>query len=256
MVQKVQSVDGTTIAYERAGKGAPLVIVGGALNNRQSAAGLASLLAKDFTVFRYDRRGRGDSSDARAYAVDREIDDLRALADAAGAPVNLYGHSSGAILALEAAAAGLPVARIAAYEPPYFPAGGRSEPWQAFVEKVRTLAASGRGGEAVEAFIRHTGADFDPGMKKAPFWPSLAALAHTLPYDLTLAADGAAPVVRLSMVAAPVLALYGGSSPDWAQAAATAVAAAVQDGRVDVVADQDHSVADNVLAPVLRGFFS
>ena len=253
MVQTVQSADGTTIAYEQAGTGPALILVGGALNNRYSAANLVPLLAESFTVVSYDRRGRGDSANTPPYAVAREVEDLRALAEAADGPVHLYGHSSGGILSLEAAAAGVPVRKIAVYEPPYLTGGG--DDWQAFVDKVRSLADGGHGDKAVEEFIRHTGSDFDPGMTQAPWWPALVALAPTLPYDLTLAADGGVPADRFAGIAAPVLALYGGASAAWAAASATAVASAVQDGRKDIVAGQDHAVAPDAVAPVLLDFF-
>lgn len=228
MIQTVQSADGTTIAYELAGSGPALILVGGALNNRHSAASLVPLLADAFTVVSYDRRGRGDSTNTPPYAVDREVEDLRALAAAADGPVHLYGHSSGGILSLEAAAAG---------------------------GKVRSLADSGRGSEAVEAFFRHAGAGFDPGMTRAPWWPALVSLAHTLPYDLTLSADGGVPADRFAGIAAPVLALHGGASASWAAASATAVAAAVQDGRKNVIDGQVHAVAPDAVAPVLLEFF-
>ncbi len=253
MFQTVQSADGTTIAYEQAGTGPVLILVGGALNNRHSAGGLVPLLAESFTVFSYDRRGRGDSTNTLPYAVEREVEDLRALAAAADGPVHLYGHSSGGILSLEAAAAGVPAAKVAVYEPPYLTGGG--DDWQVFVDKVRSLAGSGRGSEAVEAFFRHAGAGFDPGMTQAPWWPALVSLAHTLPYDLTLTADGSVPADRFAGIGAPVLALYGGASAPWAAASATAVAEAVQDGRKEAVDGQDHAVAPDAVAPVLLDFF-
>lgn len=255
MVQTVQSADGTIIAYEQTGSGAPLIVVGGALNNRHSAANLVPLLEGAFTVLSYDRRGRGDSTDTAPYAVEREIEDLRALGAAAGGPVHLYGHSSGAILSLEAAAAGVPVGKIAVYEPPYLTGGDPDEGWQAFADKVQSLAEGGNPDKAVEEFIRHTGAGFDPGMTQTPWWPALVALASTLRYDLTLAADGSVPADRFSGISAPVLALYGGASPAWAGASATAVASSVQDGRKDVLEGQDHAVAPDAVARVLLEFF-
>ncbi|MDI3195859.1 alpha/beta hydrolase [Pseudarthrobacter sp. AL07] len=204
------------------------MLVGGALNNRHSAASLVPLLADTFTVVSCDRRGRGDSTNMPPYAGDREVEDLRALAAAAEGPVHLYGHSSGGILSLEAAAAG---------------------------GKVRSLADSGRGSEAVEAFFRHAGAGFDPGMTRAPWWPALVSLAYTLPYDLALSADGGVPADRFAGIAAPVLALHGGASASWAAASATAVAAAVQDGRKNVIGGQVHAVAPDAVAPVLLEFF-
>lgn len=253
MIQTVQSADGTTIAYELAGSGPALILVGGALNNRHSAHSLVPLLADAFTVVSYDRRGRGDSTNTPPYAVDREVEDLRALAAAADGPVHLYGHSSGGILSLEAAAAEIRVGKVAVYEPPYLTGGG--DDWQTFVDKVRSLADGGRGSEAVEAFFRHAGAGFDPGMTRTPWWPALVSLAHTLPYDLTLAADGGVPADRFAGIAAPVLALHGGASASWAAASATAVAGAVQDGRKNLIDGQDHAVAPDAVAPVLLEFF-
>ncbi|WP_434612402.1 alpha/beta fold hydrolase [Arthrobacter sp. A5] len=118
MVEKVQSTDGTTIAYETAGSGPPLILVGGALNTRKSPGGLVPLLVEDFTVVTYDRRGRGESTDTPPYAVEREVEDFSALVAAVGGSAGVYGHSSGGILALEAAAAGVGISRLAAYERP------------------------------------------------------------------------------------------------------------------------------------------
>lgn len=255
MVQTVQSADGTTIAYEQAGSGVPLVIVGGALNNRQSAVALVAPLAGDFTVITYDRRGRGDSTDTPPYAVDREIEDLRALADAAGGPVHLYGHSSGAILCLEAAAAGVPVRRIAVYEPPYFTHHVRDEPWEVFANRVKVLADTGHGDDAVEAFMRHAGVRFDERMKQEPWWPAVVALAPTLHYDLILEGDSVVPEERFGGITAPVLALYGDDSADWAAASAAAVATSVKDGHQGVIPGHGHDVPPEVLVPFLVGFF-
>ncbi|MCG2620885.1 alpha/beta fold hydrolase [Arthrobacter sp. I2-34] len=255
MVQTVQSADGTTIAYEQDGSGPPLILVGGALSARQGAAALVPLLAGDFTVISYDRRGRGDSTDTPPYAVEREIEDLRALAGAAGGPVQLYGHSSGAILCLEAVAAGLPVDKVAVYEPPYFTHRVKDEPWQVFLNEIQALADAGHWSQAVEAFIRHTGAHFDEGIKQSPWWPAAVALAPTLPYDLTLTADAVVPEERFGSIAVPVLALYGSTSPDWAAAAAAAVASSVKDGHQGIVPGQGHGADPKVLAPFLIGFF-
>src|SRR5690348_3770906 len=99
----VTSRDGTTIAYDRSGEGKALILVGGALSDRSAGAPLTSLLAPRFTVISYDRRGRGDSGDTPPYAVEREIEDLDALIGAAGGSAGVFGMSSGAALALEAA---------------------------------------------------------------------------------------------------------------------------------------------------------
>ncbi len=255
MVEKVQSTDGTTIAYETAGRGPSLILVGGALNTRQSARGLVPLLAEDFTVVTYDRRGRGESTDTPPYAVEREVDDFSALVAAVGGSAAVYGHSSGAILALEAAAVGVEISKLAVYEPPYATTEGGDDLWQVFVDKVQSLVDEGHPDQAVEEFIRHTGADFDEGIKQSPWWPALVALASTLPYDLTLTGDGDVPVERLARISAPTLALYGGASAAWAETATAEVAMAVQNGRQDAIEGQTHAVAPEAVAPTLLEFF-
>ncbi|MFI5085709.1 MAG: alpha/beta fold hydrolase [Actinomycetales bacterium] len=254
MIETVRSVDGTTLVFERSGTGPPLVVVGGALNNRQSPGALVPLLAGDFTVVTYDRRGRGGSTDTPPYGVDREVEDLAALVDAVGGTALAYGHSSGAILVLEAAAAGIPLTKLAVYEPPYL-TEQRDGPWEVFADKVRALADEGHRDQAVEAFIRHTGSDFDPDMPQSPWWPALTAMANTLPNDLTIARDGAVPAERLSTIGAPVLAVYGGLSAGWAEASTAAVAMAVRNGRQSLLEGQSHGVAPDAMAPLLLEFF-
>ena len=253
MMRTVQSPDGTSIAYEQVGTGPVLILVGGAMSNRHSTASLVPLLEQSFTVVSYDRRGRGESTNTQPYAVEREVEDLHAVAATADGPVHVYGHSSGAILSLEAAAAGLPIGKIAVYEPPYLTGG--ADGWQDFMEKIASLADTGHGGDAVQEFIRHTGADFDPAMMESPWWPALVSMAPTLPYDLMLTADGGVPADRLAGIAAPVLALYGGASAAWASDSATAVASAVQHGLTSAIDGQDHAVAPDAVAPVLLEFF-
>src|ERR1700758_496625 len=119
IVKTVISADGTPIAVERTGSGQPVILIGGAFNDRSTVAGLAGVLAGEFTAVTYDRRGRGDSGDAASYAVEREIEDLAAVISYAGEPASVFGHSSGAILALEAASRGLAVSKVAVYEPTY-----------------------------------------------------------------------------------------------------------------------------------------
>jgi pimeloyl-ACP methyl ester carboxylesterase len=255
MVQTVRSVDGTAIAYEQTGRGQPLILVGGALNNRQSAAPLATLLAPHFSVVTFDRRGRGESTDTPPYAVEREVQDLTALVDAVGGSAHMYGHSSGAILGLETAAAGVAIGKLAIYEPPYLTDNGSGEGWQVFADRLQSLVDEGHPDQAVEAFIRHTGADFDPAMKQSPWWPALLQLAPSLPYDITVTGDSQVPVDLLEHVTAPLLALYGTASPPWAEASTGAVAVAVRNGRQEAIADQDHGVAPEALAPLLIEFF-
>ncbi|MER6815762.1 alpha/beta hydrolase [Spirillospora sp. NPDC000708] len=258
----VHSKDGTPIAYDRTGRGPALVCVGGALNDRGSAAALAGLLASRRTVLAYDRRGRGDSGDTAPYTVDREIEDLAAVIDAAGGQAAVYGMSSGAVLALRAAAHGLPITRLALYEPPFTP----DEPDR--VRRTRDQAAElnrrlrqGRPGDALELFMTGVGmpAELLAQMRRAPMWPALEALAPTLAYDSAVmddAAGGVLPAATAAAVTVPALVLAGGASPAWMRDAARRLAALLPAGAHRVLDGQTHDVAPDVLAPALEDFLS
>lgn len=254
-MSSVRSADGTTIAFDRSGHGPALILVVGAFCDRSSPASLAAALGSAFTVYSYDRRGRGDSGDRPPYAVDREIEDLAAVVAAAGGPALVFGHSSGAALALEAAASGVPMSRVAAYEPPYTGGDGATA---GFAAELAALVADGQRGAAAELFLRSTGAPAEAvaGMRSSPYWPRMESLAHTLPYDITLCNGGVVPADRLAGIQLPVLALAGGNSWDWAHKAGPEIAAATPDGRSQILDGQDHRPADEVLAPVLTEFFA
>jgi pimeloyl-ACP methyl ester carboxylesterase len=251
-MEKVRSADGTIIAREQSGAGPALVLVSGAFSDRTSTEAAADVFGDRFTVHRYDRRGRGDSGDTAPYAVQREIEDLAAIIDAAGGQAFVFGHSSGAALALEAAAAGVPARSVAAYEPPYTPG-----PTAEFADELADLAASGRESEAAERFLALTG--LPPPvleqMKSGPYWAGMLQFARTLPYDVRLCNGGSVPADRLAGITVPVLALAGADSADWAGAAASAICSAVPDSRSRVLAGQSHNAAPEVLAPVLEEFF-
>ncbi|MGA7418450.1 MAG: alpha/beta hydrolase, partial [Acidimicrobiales bacterium] len=210
-----RSADGTRIAIDRFGQGPPLVLVVGAFWDRSTPRALAAKLAPEFTVFSYDRRGRGDSGDTALYAVDREIEDLRAVIGVAGGSAFVYGHSSGAVLALEATARGLPVTKLAVYEPPYIIEGTRARP-ATLATRVSELLASGRRSEAAELFLIE-GPGLPPEvlatMKAGPTWSRFEAIAHTLPYDLAITGDQGVPVADLAKITVPVLVLGGANSP-------------------------------------------
>jgi pimeloyl-ACP methyl ester carboxylesterase len=257
---KVTSADGTVIAYEQAGDGPPLIVVGGAFNDRGSAVALADLLARWFSVVRYDRRGRGESGDTRPYAVAREVEDLAALAAAVGGEPVLYGHSSGAGLVLHAAAAGVPAARLALYEPPFTPRdeAAMTRAGQG-AEEVNALLADGRRADAVVAFMRLMGLppQAAEGIRQVPMFPALEAMAPTLAYDLAVmdtTAGGAIPVELVRSVRAPSLLLCGAASPPWMRDTARQVAELLPRGSVRELPDQTHDVAPDVLAPVLAEF--
>lgn len=248
--QIVASADGTPIAYESMGDGPPVILIGGAFNDRTTVAALAATLAPHVTAIVYDRRGRGDSGDnADTFAVEREIEDLAALIAAAGGRASLFGHSSGGILALEATAQGLPVERLAVYETPFVVDGLRPLPAEGTAEQIRAFVAKERRDEAVRLFLTEqvaVPAGMVDGMQASPAWPFLVGLAHTLPYDVAVCgADLALPADRLAKIGVPTLTMAGGASPAWFPAAAQAVAGAIPGASYLTVAGQDHGVLHN-----------
>jgi pimeloyl-ACP methyl ester carboxylesterase len=252
MTETTKSADGTTIAFERAGSGPALVVTGGALSTRFGAAEFVPLLADHYTVVSWDRRGRGDSGDTLPWSIEREADDLRAVIDAVGGPAYAYGHSSGAILSLEAAARGANILKLAVYEPPYVPTLEGPNP----MDDVQPSLDAGDPDSAVKAFLRGTGMPDPEALTHAPFWPGMVALAHTLPYDLGLAGDGSIPLERFGAITVPTLAMDGGTSPDWAAAASVALSRGIPNARRLTVEGQNHAVALDVLNPILRDFFA
>lgn len=259
---KVTSKDGTTIVFDRIGDGPPVLLVGGALNDRGAGAALAGLLAPSFTAYAYDRRGRGDSGDTPPYAVEREVEDIEALVAEAGGSAFLMGHSSGAALVIEAAARIDGVDRIALYEPPYNVDDSRPPIPDDYVSRLEELIAQDRRGDAVEYFmVSGVGLPQEVAaqMRAAPFWPSLEAVADTLPYDGRVMgfdqSDRSLPVERWKAVTAPALVMDGDSSPRGARNAVQAVADALPNAERRTLAGQTHEVDPVVLAPVLVEFF-
>ncbi len=258
------SSDGTPIAYELDGTGQPLVLVGGAFQTRDDPlmTGLVAALADRFTVVRYDRRGRGGSGDADAYRDGCEEDDLGAVIDATGGHAAVFGMSSGAVLALEAAAHGAPISALAVYEPPVI-VGGRDAVPEDDADQLRVLVADGDRDGAVRRFL--TGAvglpeDLVAGMQHAPFWSAMTTLAHTLPYDGSIMRPfqraQALEAPQWRAIAAPVLVLDGGASPPWIRAGAAAVAAAVAGAARQTLERQAHDVEPEVLAEAVARFLT
>jgi pimeloyl-ACP methyl ester carboxylesterase len=255
----VLSRDGTPIAYQCSGRGPVLVLVVGAFCDRTSTADLAPLLAPAFTVVEYDRRGRGDSGPEAGRLEDpdpaREVDDLAAVIGAVGGSAAVYGHSSGGALALEAAAAGLPVDRLAVYEPPYDVAPDGTAP--ALRAAVGERLAAGDPDGAAVRFLAATGmpAQALDGLRSSPWWPRMLALAPALVHDLALIGDARIPAERLASIGCPTLVLSGGPDPSSSSPAGRALADAVPGARYEVVAGQTHAVAAAAIAPVLRQWF-
>lgn len=257
-MSKVTSRDGTTIDFERTGEGPPVVLVTGGSVDRTSNAGLAAELSKRFTVFNYDRRGRGDSTDSPPYAIEREIEDIEAVIAEAGGSAHLYGTSSGAALALLAAASGLPIMRLALWEPPFVLDESRRPPSDQ-VERYEEMVAGGRRGDAVEYFMTKVigmPQEMVAGMRAQPWWPAQEALAHTLAYDARIMGDYSLPVDAAASVKAPTVVIAGGADFPWMRETAQALASGLPDGQARILEGQGHDVDPSVLAPVLVEFFN
>jgi pimeloyl-ACP methyl ester carboxylesterase len=257
-MSEVISRDGTRIAYEARGAGPAVILVDGALCSRGfgPTPKLVPLLAPHFTVYAYDRRGRGQSGDTAPYAREREVDDLAALIEAAGGSAALVGFSSGAALALEAAASGLRVRKVAAYEPPYIAAKGAAPP--PHEARLREFIAAGRRSEAVQYFMRDMVAVPAPAvifMRLMRWvWKKLEAVAHTLPYDAAVMGDFVVPRARLAAIGVPTLAMNGSKTTPALKSAARAVAEAVPGAQHRVLEGQDHNASPQALTPVLVEF--
>ena len=257
-MEKVTSKDGTSIAYDRLGEGPALILVGGGSVDRQSNAGLAAILASDFTVFNYDRRGRGDSGDAPEYAIEREFEDIEALIKEAGGTAFLYGTSSGAVLAREATASGLPVTKLGLWEPPYILEGGRERPPADTASIYREMVSSGRRGDAVEYFMTKVVGlpdEFASFARTQPWWQGQEAIAHTLAYDATIMGDYSLPTERAASVTVPTLVMDGGASYDWIRTTAQTLADLLPNGTHRTLEGQTHDVSPDVMASVLTEFF-
>lgn len=257
----ITSDDGTSIAYEQTGSGPALVLVDGAMCYR--AAGpmrpVAAALQDHFTVFTYDRRGRGESTDTLPFAVGREVEDLRAVIGVAGGEAAVYAMSSGGALAL--AAAGTPGSGITAlvlYETPFLAAVGDEIAIKEYTEALNELLEAGRRGDAVELFMTYVGvpAQAIAGMRAQPSWAVFEAIAPTLAYDDAALAGGAVPRDLTSGLTIPTLVLTGSASPGRLQRAAELTADVIPTAELRVLDGQTHDVAPDALAPVLIDFLA
>jgi pimeloyl-ACP methyl ester carboxylesterase len=260
----IRSADGTTIGFDSWGDGQPLIMVVGATGHRatvQLPAQVGELLGTQFRVYAYDRRGRGESGDTKPYAPQREIEDLAAVIEAAGAPAIVCGFSSGAVLALDAAAAGLPIAKLAVFEPPFIVDDSRQPLPADYVERLDAAVADGRPGDAAEIFLTAAiglPAEAVGGMRQSPFWPVLTGVAHTISYDGrimgTTMSGAPLPTDRWASLTAPTLIMYGNGTEPWLITASQALADLLPTASLQAVEGAQHSVAADALAPALRQF--
>ncbi len=267
-MRTVMSKDGTAIAFDQSGQGPALILVAGATATRVAEARLSAALAPHFTVFAYDRRGRGESGDTAPYAVEREVEDLDALITEAGGSAFVFGHSSGAVLALEAARL-LPtkITKLAVYEPPFIIDDSRPPAPQDYARHLMELVSSGRRGEAVAYFMTEVGtpAEMIAQMQQSPMWPGLEQVAHTLAYDVTIMGDTQGgdprPLGKWAAVTVPTLVMDGtvffgrGESHVFLRHGAQELANILPNAQRRILQGQDHGPDDNVLIPVLVEFF-
>jgi pimeloyl-ACP methyl ester carboxylesterase len=259
-----RSSDGTTIAYETSGDGPPLVLVDGALCHRAFGPSrpLAAELADRFTVYTYDRRGRGESGDTAPYAVEREVEDLEAIIEAAGGAAHVYGISSGAVLALEAAAQGAAIESLALYEPPFIVDDSRPPIVADYLPRLEELIAADRRGDAVRLFMRQVGmpAALVALMRLMPPWRKLKAVAHTLRYDATVMGATQAgrplPAHRWRDATVPTLVVTGGKSEPWMHRGGEQLADLLPAAEHRVLDGQNHMVKAKALAPLLAEYFA
>jgi pimeloyl-ACP methyl ester carboxylesterase len=263
----VTSGDGTRIAYDRQGSGPVIVLVASALADRSDTAKMARLLADRFTVINYDRRGRGDSADTRPYAVEREIEDLAAIVREAGGSAYVFGSSSGAVLALRAAARGVNITKLAIYEPPLRLEHAAETALTSSAAQVRELLAAGRDDDVVRHFMR------EDVQVPAPLlfvmrrlmrgmWSRMAAMAHTLPYDYAIVAEpvDGQPIADLSWLrlTIPTLLMDGGKSPDHLRRPVKLLAEAIPGARTRTLERQNHGavmMAPKAVAAAVAEFF-
>jgi pimeloyl-ACP methyl ester carboxylesterase len=259
----VRSLDGTSIAFDTVGAGPPLILVDGALCHRTFGPmpKLARELASRFTVLTYDRRGRGDSGDTLPYAVEREVEDLDALIEEAGGSAFVYGISSGAALALDAAARGLSIRKLALYEAPFIVDGSRPPLPDDYLARLTGMIATGRRGDAVKLFMNTVGvpAVFLALMRIMPVWAKLTAVAHTLVYDFRIVGDHQRgrplPAGAWEGVTMPTLVMDGGKSPAWIRTAMRSLAGVLPRAMYRTLPGQTHMVTAKAHVPALVDFF-
>ena len=262
-METVQSADGTAIAFDRRGKGPALIVVDGALEHRtmdSETARLAQRLSEYFTVLHYDRRGRGDSTDTQPYAVEREIEDIDAVIAFAGGSACVFGISSGAALAMEAAIRlGDKIRKLAMYEAPYNDDAAARQAWKTYRKQLAEVLADGRKGDALALFMLLVGMPPEhlDAVRQHPLWPIWEASAPTLAYDAAvMGEDASVPTEQAAQVTAPTLVMDGEASFPFMHVTATALANAIPHAEHRTLPGQTHEVEAAVLAPVLVEFFT
>ena len=255
-IETVISADGTPIAFERSGDGPPVVFIGGGLNNKQMFFKFRSLLSESFTVLNYDRRGRGDSGDGDRdqYTIDLEIQDLEAVIDAAAEPCFVFSNCTGGLIAVQAAARGVPMVKLAMYEPPFSAPKVPDD----YMDRLKELIAADRRGDAVALFQREFVGfpeEIITRFESHPIWPMFEAAAPTLLYDCMLSIDyGSIPLELLPKIAVPTLVIDGGDSPLWIRDACETLAREIPRGRHFRFEGESHLLNQELTAPLVAEF--
>jgi len=257
-MKTTHSKDGTTLAYDIYGSGPPLIYITGASCFRSFMPVVqdAKTFAKEFAVYNYDRRGRGDSSDTQPYAIAREVEDIAALIDVAGGKASVYGHSSGAVLALEAALQlGDKIDKIVIYDPSYVHNEAEKVEYNRLGQQVHKLLQESKNGQAMTTFLSGIGMPkvFVYLMRFMTGWRTMKALAPTLVYDIELTCD-LPPLERAAQVAVPIQIVVGEKSPTSIHNVAHQLTKAIPGATFVQIAGQDHMVGAKALLPVLTGF--
>ena len=260
-MKKILSKDGTSLAFDQSGTGPAVILVGGAFQHRAIDSGtakLAALLAPHFTVLHYDRRGRGDSEDTLPYAIEREIEDIDALLQEVGGSAYVFGMSSGAVLALRAAAHGLAIKKLALYEAPFTSSDGAHQMSANYTLQLTDLLTQGRRGDAAAFAMQYFGTPTEmvAGMRQAPIWPLFESVAPTLAYDNAIMGDASVPAELLASITTPTLVMDGGASPTFMHNATQAITGYLPNAQHRRLPEQTHNVDPEALAPVLTEFFA
>jgi pimeloyl-ACP methyl ester carboxylesterase len=254
---KTTSSDGTIITYDKKGQGPVIILVLGALNRRSQGKKITELLADNFTIVSYDRRGKGDSSDTQPYSTDKEVEDIDALIDDVGGEAYLYGHSSGCILALLAAKRlSDKVKKLALYELPYNSEPSAQKESENYRKQLSQLIAEDKRGEAVALFVKSVGVSDKQvaAMERLPMWKGLTAMAHTLVYD-TIELMEQFPTIDLKNISTHTLVMCGANSPSFMESTAHALSDTMPNAELRSLEGQIHDVKADVLAPVIADFF-
>ncbi|MEO6394724.1 MAG: alpha/beta hydrolase [Devosia sp.] len=259
----VTSKDGTSIGYSVVGTGPPIVLVDGAMCWRAMgpATPLAEELKDRFTVYTYDRRGRGESGDTKPYAIQREVEDLEAVIAAAGGSVAIYAISSGVALALEAANSISGITSLVLYEAPIFTDTTRKPVPANYVQRMDALLARGDNAGAVKHFMQN-GINVPwfglLMMQLFGMFKKMAVVGPTLPYDTALVYPfwnhRPIPKGRWAKATMPALVVGGGKSDAWMQNAQKAIADNLPNATHKTLAGQNHMVAASAIAPLIKEF--